>query len=60
MAWILKKKLGKEMLSFIKNVVWKFIHGQSQPDIHDEKLKNKNGKLKGLTAFTKPFFFSFF
>lgn len=48
------------MLSFIQNVVWKFIHGQSQPDIHDEKLKNKNGKLKGLTAFTKPFFSSFF
>ena len=50
------------MLSFIKNVVSKCIHGLSQPKIHDEKLKNENGKLKGLTAVSKPwsFFFSFF
>ena len=45
------------MLSFIKNVVSKCIHGLSQPEIHDEKLKNKNGKLKGLTAVSKPWSF---
>ena len=40
------------MLSFIKNVVPKCIHGLSQPEIHDEKLKR-------LTAVSKPWSFFF-
>ena len=42
------------MLSFIKNEVSKCIHGLSQSEIYDEKLKNESGKLKGLTALSKP------
>ena len=48
------------MLSFIKNLVSKCIHGLSQSEIHDEKLKNENGKLKWLTAVSKPWSFFFF
>ena len=47
------------MLSFIKNLVSKCIHGLSQSEIHDEKLKNENGKLKWLTAVSKPWSFFF-